>query len=644
MQRVIVGTAGHIDHGKTRLVEALTGTDCDRWAEEKRRGITIDIGFAHIVEDDLQIGFVDVPGHEKFLHNALAGLGGISVVLLVVAADEGVKPQTREHLAVCDLLAIPAAVVALTKTDLVSPERLAQTREEVTQLLAPTRFAESALLPVSAVTGDGVGELRSTLVELGRKHAQQLDERRPLRLPIDRVFLIKGRGLVVTGTLAAGRITVGDELVVDRLTDRVRVRGIQVHGEDREQAAAGERVALQLAGIEAEALARGMQLRQPGESPAGNRWAAELQLLSDAPRALRGSIAVRLHLYSAEVLGKLRPLAGPIDPGSSGPVEIKLAEEIAAVRGDRFVIRRPSPAMTIAGGRVLDPRWRRRKVAELETALTALGGDESDALALWIAEAGEGGATCSRLAVRLGWTESACLGLLEGLASEQKALRVSASGRDERWLTPSALRRIEERARRVLAEYFTANRLKESMPRAEAVASILPGRAAELATAHFQWLAQRKVLTIAGDQIRQPGRGADLTGVESKLAQQILAAYEAAGLKPPAPSEVRAALGAKARILDGIVKYLLEQKKLARLPGDLFIAVKAVENLRCDLETSSLDRLTIGDFKQRYDLSRKWAIPLLEHLDSIGATRRLDNERQIIRRQSDLPQEPEDDR
>lgn len=635
MRRVIVGTAGHVDHGKTRLVEALTGVDCDRWAEEKRRGITIDIGFAHIVEDDLQIGFVDVPGHEKFLHNALAGLGGIGVLLLVVAADEGVKPQTREHLAVCDLLAIPSALVALTKADLVSPQRLAETDREVEQLLAATSFAGARRLPVSSVSGQGVAELRAALVELGTAHAHELDRRRPFRLPIDRVFSIKGRGVVVTGTLASGRVEVGAEVAIDQKGNRARVRGIQVHDVDREHAEAGERVALQLAGVEGQALARGMQLRPAGSTLGSRRWAAQFHLLLEAPRALRGSVAVRLHLYSAEVMARLRPLAGPIEPGASGPVEIKLAEDPGAIRGDRFIVRRPSPATTLGGGVVLDPQWRRRSESELQEALSALGGDELQAATLWIAEAGEGGATVERLSSRLGWTQEACLELLTELTTAQKALEVSGAGGERRWLTPSAMRRIEERGQRVLGDYFANHRLSESMPRAEAVAAILPGRAAELASAHLAWLEQRKVLTVDGDKVRQPGRGADLSGTESKLARQILAAYEAAGLRPPPPGEVRAALGAKAKILDGIIKYLLEQQKLARLPGDLFIAAQAIAELRRDLETSSLDRLSVGDFKQRYDLTRKWAIPLLEHLDSIGATRRIGNERQIIRRSTD---------
>lgn len=637
MRRVIVGTAGHIDHGKTRLVEALTGIDCDRWAEEKRRGITIDIGFAHLVEDDLQVGFVDVPGHEKFLHNALAGLGGIRVALLVVAADEGVKPQTREHLAVCDLLEIPSALVALTKADLVSPEQLAATEARVDELLAGTRFAGAPQLAVSSVSGAGVDALRSALVDLAADHALELDATRPFRLPIDRVFSIKGRGLVVTGTLASGAIEPADEVAIDAAGRRARVRGVQVHGEERQRAEAGERVALQLAGVDTAALARGMQLRPTGNPLGSQRWAATFSLLPEAPKPLRGSTTVRLHLFSAEVAAKIRPLAGPIEPGGSGPIEVKLAAEVGAVRGDHFVVRRPSPPMTLGGGRILDPCWRRRPAHEAEEVLDQLAAGELEALTVWIAESGAGGATSGHLAARLGRTEDACRELLAELTRDQKAIQLPGPGKEPRWLAPAALRDIERRARSVLGRYFSANRLRESMPRAEAVAAILPGRGAELAAAHFAWLAQRKVLALDDDRVRKPGRGAELSGRESKLASQILAAYEAAGLRPPPPSEVRTALGAKAEILDGIIKYLLEQGKLSRLPGELYMATQAIETLRRDLEASDLDRLSVGEFKSRYDLTRKWAIPLLEHLDSIGATRRIDNERQIIRRKEPEP-------
>src|ERR1044072_975515 len=362
MRRAIVGTAGHVHHGKTRLIEALTGIDCDRLAEEKARGITIDLGFAWLVEGDLQLGFVDVPGHERFLHNALAGLGGIRLMLLVVAADEGVKPQTREHVAICSLLGIPAAVVALTKSDLVSTDLLELAQLEVEELLQGTSFAGAPIVPESAVIGDGLPRLRELLIERAAAVAVPADTARPTRLPIDRAFHLKGLGVVVTGTLAAGRVAAGDELAVVPGERTARVRSVQVHGAPRDEALAGERTSLQLAGVELGELERGQQLAPAGTPATTQRLLARRTWLPDARKARGGWTPVRVHLLAAETLGKARALSPPeLVPGSTGIVELRLDRPFAAARGDRLVLRRPSPQATLGGGEVVDPLWRRRR-------------------------------------------------------------------------------------------------------------------------------------------------------------------------------------------------------------------------------------------------------------------------------------------
>ncbi|HEX7185481.1 MAG TPA: selenocysteine-specific translation elongation factor [Thermoanaerobaculia bacterium] len=631
MRRAITGTAGHIDHGKTSLVQALTGIDCDRWAEEKARGITIDLGFAHLVEGDLQLGFVDVPGHERFLHNALAGLGGIRVMLLVVAADEGVKPQTREHLAVCSLLGIPAGLVALTKVDLVPSDLLELAQLEVEELLAETPFAGAPVLPVSSVTGQGVPELKAALLSLAERHAMPADPDRPARLPIDRAFHLKGLGVVVTGTLASGAVRTGDTLELLPKGDRVRVRSIQVHGQPREQADAGERTSLQLTGVALEELERGMQLGAPEAFEPTTSLLARITLLPDAPAPVRGFIPVRLHLYASEVIGRMRPLAeGGLAPGETGPVEIRLEGPVSAVRGDRTILRRPSPPATLGGGEILDPRWRRHRGTTLAAALRALQGDLRSSLAFWAQEAGERGVDASELARRLGVPAARVETELRALAREQKLLEVAA-GQAARWIAPSAVQRVTERARRVLKEYFQKDRLAEAMPKAEAVRRILRGRAAELAPVYLGWLEAQKVLSVQGDQVTLPGRSAQLTGEESKLSAAVLERFERDGLTPPAPSELQQALGAKPQILDGVVRHLIARGQLIRLPSGLVLAASAVTSLRRDLLATSWERFSVADFKDRFGLSRKWAIPLLEHLDSTGATRRLGDERMVVR-------------
>jgi selenocysteine-specific elongation factor len=633
MRRAIIGTAGHIDHGKTSLVLALTGIDCDRWAEEKARGITIDLGFAYLFEGDLQVGVVDVPGHERFLHNALAGMGGIRVMLLVVAADEGVKPQTREHLAVCSLLGIPAGIVALTKADLVAPDLLELAQLEIEELLAETPFAGAPILPVSSATGQGVPELKAALLALAGRHASPPDPGRPARLPLDRAFHLKGLGVVVTGTLASGAVRPGDTLEILPRGQKVRVRSIQVHGRPREEAEAGERTSLQLTGVTLEEIERGMQLGAPEAFEATTSLLARFTLLPDAPAPLRGFAPVRLHLYASEVMGRMRPLTEEgLAPGETGPVEIRLQAPVTAVRGDRYVVRRPSPATTLGGGEILDPRWRRHRGTILKAALASLQKDLRSALVFWVQEAGERGVEAPELARRLGLAPAGVAPELSALARENRLIEVpEGTGRGRRWIAPTAVARVTERARRVLKEYFQKDRLAEAMPKAEAVRRILRGRAADLAPVYLEWLAAQKVLAVQGDQVTLPGRSAQLTGEESKLSAAVLERFEKAGLSPPSPGEVAQELAAKPQILEGVLRHLVARGQLVKLPSGLMLAASAVAGLRRDLLATSWDRFSVADFKDRFGLTRKWAIPLLEHLDSTGATRRVGDERMVVR-------------
>jgi len=640
--RAIVGTAGHIDHGKTSLVLALTGIDCDRWAEEKARGITIDLGFAHLAEGGVQLGFVDVPGHERFLHNALAGLGGIRVMLLVVAADEGVKPQTREHLAICSLLGIPAGLVALTKADLATPDLLDLAQLEVEELLAATPFAGAPVLAVSSATGQGVPELKAALLELAARHAVTAEQELPARLPIDRAFHLRGLGAVVTGTLAGGRVRIGDALELlppaPGVDGPVRVRSIQVHGQARDEALAGERTSLQLTGAPLESLRRGLQLGAPGAFTATTSLLARVALLPETPPPAAGFTPVRLHLHAGEALGRMRPLggAGP-EPGTGGLVEIRLESPVVAARGDRLVLRRPSPAVTLGGGEVLDPRWRRHRGAALPAALAALGGDLSQALAFWTLEAGERGLEAADAARRLGLPAARAAAGLDALAAASRLVAVpEAPGHGRRWIAPAAVERVIERARRVLKEYFDRDRLADGMPKAEAVRRILRGRAAELAPIYLAWLAARKVLAVEGDRVVLPGRSAQLSGEESQLAAAVMERFERAGLAPPSPGEVRQELSAKPQILDGVMRHLVTRGRLARLPGGLIIAAAALETLRRDLLATSWERFSVAQFKDRFGLTRKWAIPLLEHLDASGVTRRAGDDRLVARTPANL--------
>lgn len=631
MQRLVIGTAGHIDHGKTSLLLALTGIDCDRWSEEKARGITIDLGFAHLLADDLQVSFVDVPGHERFLHNALAGLGGIRVMLLVIAADEGVKPQTEEHLAICSLLAIPHAVVAMTKRDLVDPELLELAQLEVEELLEGTSFAGAPVVPVSSTTGEGIPELEEQLLTLARRVAEPPPEGRLLRLPIDRAFQLKGLGAVVTGTLISGEVSQGDEGKILPGDTAVRVRSVQVHGENRDQAVAGERTALQLTGVDLAGLERGEQLVSGEGFAVTKTLCARFTLLPTAPEPLTTFVPIRCHLYSSEVLGKLRPLGGqPLEPGATGWVEIRLGKPVVAVRGDRFIVRRPSPATTLGGGQIFDSHWRRRRGTGLEAALAAVESLES-ALELWVGETGERGLTAAELAPRLGLPAREVAQLLERRVAAGSLLAVD-SGRGRRWIAPGACRRVMDKARRVLAEYFRRDRLARGMSKAQLLGQVLPPRAADLSAVYLRWLEAEKILEVDGDQVNLPGRRATLSGEESKLSKGFLERMEAEGLTPPSPAEIGRSLGAKPQILEGVQRFLIEQGKLVKLPSGLILAAAAVDQLRQALVATGWKEFSVAEFKDRFGLSRKWAIPLLEHLDSSGFTRRVGDKRQIVQR------------
>jgi selenocysteine-specific elongation factor len=634
-RRLLAGTAGHVDHGKTQLIRALTGIDCDRWTQEKERGITIDLGFAHFEDGDAQVGFIDVPGHERFLHNALAGLGGLDLLLLVVAADEGVRPQTREHVAICELLGVPEALVVLTKTDLVAEALCDLVEIEVGELLAPTRFRGAATLRTSSLDGTGIAALRERLTELASADRRASRREFPFRMPIDRAFHLKGQGVIVTGTVAAGRLTAGEAVAVLPHGDSVRVRSLQSHGEKRDELLPGERAAVQLSGIDLERLARGMTLAAPGSLGASRRLCARLRLLEEVP-PWTGWTDIRLFIGSDESPARARPLApATLSPGGEGSVEIRTARPVVAARGDRVVVRRPSPAHTLGGGEILDPAWLRPRAAALPEGLAAAGGADLDIVRWWLRSAGWRALSAGDVAPRLGRHTGAAAELLRALERDGQAVRFELGPRSgseaDRWLAATAYRRLSERAAAILAAGLKEDRFRHGMAQAEFVHRLVPRAAPELADAYLQALTRHKVVSIAEGRVHPPGRGTDLSQEDSRLAVAVVEAFDRAGLKPPSPAEVQEALGAKRQILDGLLRALVRRGSLVQLPGGLILSARAVESLRAELRATGWQRFSVPQFKERFGLSRKWAIPLLEHLDSTGSTRRAGDERIVLR-------------
>jgi selenocysteine-specific elongation factor len=640
MPRILVGTTGHVDHGKTSLVRALTGIDCDRWAEEKARGITIDLGFAHLTDGDFQVGFVDVPGHERFLHNALAGLGGIRVMLLVIAADEGIKPQTREHVSICSLLGIPTAVVALTKADLVTPDMLEVVQLEVDEFLAATPFRGAPLIPVSSATGQGLPDLKRKLFDLAAQLGSTYDVDGVARLPVDRAFHLQGRGVIVTGTLVSGKVRVSDTLEVLPGPHLVRVRSIQVHGHAREDAAVGERTSLQLSGIALEDVRRGAQLGTPSGFAPAAVVCARLTLLDSAPDLGHTPVPVRLHVYSQEVVGRVRAMAPTkLLPGQTGIVQVALRDTATLVRGDRFILRRESPLQTLGGGDVLDPMWKVRRRKVLEPAIAAIQGGINDALILWIDEAGEMGLDAEQLARRTGMRVGALRDLLQPLVSSGAVIELPEAGSDTpaRWVSKATYAGVVDRARQLLDTHFKRNPLSTGLSRAEATQRVLPRAAPAVADIYMAWLQRDEVLMADGDLLTPFIRTFDLPDEELRLARTILERFDTAGLNPPAPDELRTTLSVKRETFERLLAFHVDQARLVRFSTGLFMSNQAMQRVRQALEQAGWDRFTVPQFKEHFNLTRKWAIPVLEHLDSTGVTRRVGDSREVVTRSQSAP-------
>ncbi|HJQ41438.1 MAG TPA: selenocysteine-specific translation elongation factor, partial [Thermoanaerobaculia bacterium] len=548
----VVGTAGHIDHGKTSLVRALTGVDTDRLPEEKRRGITIDLGFASWFTDEYQIGFIDVPGHERFVKNMLAGVGGIDSALLVVAADESIKPQTREHFAICRLLGIPTGLVAITKSDLVDRDILELVRLEIEDLAAGSFLAGKPIVPVSSTTGAGLDDLRAAILQ----SVAGVDDRdattRVFRLPIDRVFTMKGFGSVITGTTYTGAVRVEDEVEVLPGEKRSRARAVQVHGEPRDEASAGERTSMNLADVALEELRRGQQVLHPNTLRPSQVITARLELLGDA-KPLKEQTRIRFHHLSAELLGTIRfvdETEGELKPGHAAYVQIRLEAPVIAVAGDRFVIRRYSPAYTIGGGAILDahlPKLSRGTRGEILDTLA--GATLPERVELMAKLQGLRGLPLDELQARTGIRSAR-------LTKELKRVpNVVITG--STYLHNDVLADFRRRAMEFLERYFKQNKMAMNVPKGEFVQKLIPaGAPVNFLLAD---LGNQKIAVVQGDALDIPGRSKTLGGAEGELARMIESRYLDVGLQTPATSELIKTIHQRPKVIEGVIAYLVKQ-------------------------------------------------------------------------------------
>jgi len=630
-KHVVVGTAGHIDHGKTSLVKALTGIDTDRLPEEKARGITIDLGFAFLEEPDgLTVEIVDVPGHERFVKNMLAGVGGIDLAMLVIAADEGVMPQTREHLAICSLLHIKTGLIALTKIDLVEPDWLELVKDDVRGAVRETFLEDAPILPVSAKTGEGLAELRAAVRGLAAGVPPRGTDQLP-RLPIDRVFTVKGFGTVVTGTLAAGALAVDERVEAYPRGLQAKIRGLQTHGRPVTAARAGQRTAINLQGLERAAIDRGDVVGLPGTLVSSLLVDGTLELLKDAPRAVKSRTRLRFHVGTSEIMARALLLdRGELEPGASGLVRFRLESPLIALPGDRFVVRSYSPIVTIGGGTLLDidpPRFKRKTpalVAHLELLQT---GSPEAILEEHVRHVGAAGIRLAALAGRVPFGPERLRGLLDTLQKERRVLAV-----DRDWfIHPDSAARLRALAVQALEAFHRANPLKPGMSREE-----LRGRAGAVDERVFGFLltaldAEGAVKTDR-DKVRLASHEVRLSPDQQRVLDRLEEDFLRADAAPPSAEEAlgRAGLGGDEE--HELFQVLVQAGTLVRVKDSLYFHARALETIQTRVVALLQDRKEIGpgDIKDLLGISRKYAIPLLEFFDQRRVTTRV-GERRILR-------------
>ena len=640
---VIAGTAGHIDHGKTALVKALTGTDTDRLPEEKQRGITIDLGFAELDLGDVRIGFVDVPGHERFVKNMLAGVGGIDIVMLVVAADEGVMPQTREHFQICRLLETRAGMVVITKSDLVDEGLLELVRLEVAELVAGSFLGGAPVVAASSKTGEGIEEIKQALIGISASLPLREDEQ-VRRLPIDRSFTVKGFGAVVTGTLLAGEITEGDELEIMPAGRAVRVRGVQAHRKAVKTVYAGQRAAVNLGGIDHAEIERGMVLCEKGALRPTQAFDAEIEVLEDAKKALRSRQRVRVHIGTVEALARVQVLeeGGEIEPGGRGLAQLRLETAVIALPGDTFIIRSYSPQATIAGGRILDAfakRHRGRETAAARAFLTDLikwREKTPDLISTFLDREGERGATRAELQALTGWesvTLQAALGaaLVYGL--------VVFTGDDYiHFISQPHFARLSEKTLAEIEAHHKREPLAKGIPLETLREQIFRHVHLDIFIEVLYSLERKEKIIREKGHVWLAAHSIEISGEENLVLERLRKLYAEAKLEAPKIDEALdlavAGTGLKPAHGRKIFQLLLNQGELVKITEDFYFSKPEIELLVEKVKAfvaGTPDRLIdVPKFKEIAGISRKYAIPLLEYFDRERVTRRAGDKRIVL--------------
>ena len=634
MKQIILGTAGHIDHGKTTLIKALSGIDTDRLKEEKERGITIELGFAHLIlPNGQELGIVDVPGHEKFVRHMVAGATGIDIVALVVAADEGVMPQTREHLEICELLKVKQGLVVLTKTDLVEDgDWLDLVQEDIRDFLQGTFLASASIIPVSAVTGEGLAQLLENLQILSESV-----EARPssgdFRLAVDRVFTMKGFGTVVTGTAISGKAETGDTLVVYPQLLKTKVRGIQVHNREVKEAVSGQRTAINLQGLEKAALERGNVLATAESLVSSYMVDVRLQHLENDPRVLKNRVKVRFHTGTSEIIGTLILLdADELKPGASGYAQVRLDKQLAVRNGDRFVLRSYSPMHTIGGGQILHPfpKKRRRMAGETLEALAVLERGEPDKMVdLYLKEAGFEGISERALSILANITPKDLRSLLQDMMSRGKVIQFDRES--PRFVHQEAFEKLGQLLLDHLIDFHRKEPLRAGINKEELFGRLPRGAEGKLCNELIQRLTRQEKIIQERDLVRLSSHQTALAGKQDEVRGKIESIYQEAGLQPPFFRDVAHSLGVPDSETRQILSWMLEQGLLIKVKEDMYFHYGAIDELKKQLLDlfEEQEEISTPQFKELTQTSRKYTIPLLEFLDASRFTIRVGDIRRL---------------
>jgi len=633
VKQIILGTAGHIDHGKTSLIKAVSGVDTDRLKEEKQRGITIELGFAALdLPDGQHVGIVDVPGHEKFVKNMVAGATGIDIVAMVIAADEGVMPQTREHMEICTLLGVQHGFVVVTKIDMVDEELLELAVDDIRTFARGTFLEDRPIVAVSSVTGEGLPQFVDTLQAICR----EVPERKQtglFRLPVDRVFSMKGFGTVITGSLVSGKIAVGETIMIYPSGTKSKVRGIQVHNQSVTEALAGQRTAVNFQGLDITAVNRGDVLARPDTLNPSYMADLAFHYLESAPKPLKNRTRIRFHTGTSEIMGNLILLdSEELAPGASAAVQVRLDAPVALVKEDRYVIRSYSPVRTIGGGQVLNPipskhKRFRREITEALNALAEMPPEE--VIDFHVRQAGFQGAEYNDLRLVTNLPEKKLEAAVSALLSRRDLILVD---RDRRlYVHADTYAYLRQMVLDQLDAYHAKNPLKAGMPRGE-LRSKFPRRInPKLAPLVLNQMIKNEELAAEDEAIRLAGHKVSLAGDQTELREKILQAYARGGITPPYFRDICRSLQVAPQDARDVLQLLVENKALVKVKDDLYFQHEVIDDLRERLVAFLRDRgaITTPEFKDMTGASRKYVIPLAEYFDAANVTIRVGDTRQL---------------